>query len=107
MFKAFPLSNELIDILAPSSKDLVCPVATRAEAEFNTTTFLNVLFLPLNNSIISFAFSVGSPPIISLMLATGISMSDGLIVNSLIEPFFNSAQCVLPVIVTSSNPSLP
>ena len=77
---------------APSSRELACPVATKADAEFSITTFLNVLFLPLNNSIISFAFSVGSPPTISLMLAIGISMSDGLIVNSLIEPFFNSAQ---------------
>ena len=81
-------------MLAPSSKELVWPVATKAEAEFNITTFLNVLFLPLNNSIISFAFSSGSPPTISLMLAIGMSMSEGLIEKSLIDPFFNSAQWV-------------
>ena len=92
---------------APSSRELACPVATKADAEFSITTFLNVLFLPLNSSFISFAFSSGSPPIISVNLAEGISMSDGLIENSLINPFFNSAQYVFPVIVTSSNPSLP
>ena len=46
----------------------------------NNKTF----FLPLNNSMISLAFSSGSPPTISEILAVGRSISDGFIENSFI-----------------------
>ena len=96
-----------MDINAASSRLFEFPVATSADAVFKITTSRKAFFLPLKSSKIFFAFSSGSPPIISLILAIGRSISDGLIENSLIEPFFNSAQYVSPVIDTSSKPSLP
>ena len=89
---ALPLSNDSIDFNAPSWRLSALPVATKAEAEFKITTSLNLLFLPLNNSIISIAFSSGSPPTISDILAVGRSISDGFIENSFISPFLSSAQ---------------
>lgn len=74
---AKPSSNDLEAITAPSSKFFAFPDTTKADAEFNKTTFLKAFFLPSNNAKISFAFSSGSPPIISLMLAHGKSISDG------------------------------
>ena len=57
-----------------------------------TKNSYKIAIIILLGFIISFAFSSGSPPIISLNLAVGMFISDGCIKNSFISPSFNCAQ---------------